>query len=376
MTWGNGPVRATLGAAFLAGALAGVVLTIYIFHQEMEKSRLTGLLWSQKAGLLEVNEALLKHRIEQMSKISANGIQANGPLRVQGDRLLNRQGNPVQLRGMSSHGLMWYPEYINARALADLKMRGANLFRAAMYADSHNGGYNENEQSRMLNKLFLFMAVENTLANDMYVIIDWHLLKDENPLKTVDEAVEFFAELSYRYQGEPGVIYEICNEPNGDTTWEDITAYAARVIPAIRKNAPEAVVLVGTPRFSSDLESARQAPLPYENIMYTYHMYTGQSDHEYEKELGAMAEADLPVFVSEWGLSTDEKTGRLDVEEALDFIAYLKRHGISWANWSLSNKAEDFSAIKSDVVAFSGWTDDDLTLSGRIVFKALGDAAP
>ncbi len=356
----------------LIGVALGAILTLMIYQHDLEKARLTNQLFAQKVALMEISDAVLRRQVEKMSISQYPGVKANGRLTVAGGRLLNQRGETVQLRGMSSHGLTWYPQYINARALNSLKERGANLFRAAMYADSLHGGYNENDQSRTLNKLFLFMAVENSLANDMYVIIDWHLLKDETPLLNVDRAVEFFEEMSFRYWEEAGVIYEICNEPNGATTWEDIRDYADRVIPAIRKNAPEAVILVGTPKFSSDLRSAREAPITEENIMYSYHMYTGQSDYEWEAELGAMLEAGLPVFVSEWGLSTDEATGEMDVREAYAFTDFLRRHQISWANWSLSNKDEDFSALKPEVVTLSGWTDEDLTVSGKLIFEAFG----
>ncbi|WP_249315870.1 glycoside hydrolase family 5 protein [Bacillus sp. FJAT-49711] len=34
--------------------------------------------------------------------------------------LCNENGNPIQLRGMSTHGLQWYPEIINHNAFAAL----------------------------------------------------------------------------------------------------------------------------------------------------------------------------------------------------------------------------------------------------------------
>lgn len=305
--------------------------------------------------------------------IADNGVAANGRLAVRGTQLVNEAGVPVQLRGMSSHGLVWFPQYINARALRTLRERGANLFRAAMYSDSGKGGYNESEQARRLSSLYLYIAVENALAADMYAIVDWHLLMDENPLKTVDSAIHFFNEVSSRYADEAGVIYEICNEPNGDATWDDVYAYAERVIPVIRKNAPHAVILVGTPRWSSDLAAAREKPLPYDNVMYAYHMYTGYGDHEFQTLLDAAREAGQPVFVSEWGISREKETGELDVREAHDFIAYMKEHRLSWAYWSLSNTDEDFSVIRKDVAKLSGWEEADLTPAGKVVFAALAE---
>ena len=197
--------------------------------------------------------------------VGANGVKENGRLRVEGTKILNQRGEALQLRGLSSHGMHWYPQYVNIRALWDIKNRGANLFRVAMYADSNYGGYNDNRRSMELNKNILWLAVENSLAADLYTIIDWHLLEDENPLLKVDQAIAFFAEVSRLYANEPGIIYEICNEPNGSTTWQDISQYAEKVIPEIRKNAPDAIIIVGTPKYSTDILKVLESPLPYDN---------------------------------------------------------------------------------------------------------------
>lgn len=53
----------------------------------------------------------------------------------------------------------------------------------------------------------------------MYVIIDWHILHDTNPLDHEDEAIAFFDEMSAKYADYDNVLFEICNEPNGSTSW-------------------------------------------------------------------------------------------------------------------------------------------------------------
>jgi len=301
-----------------------------------------------------------------------NGVQHHGALRVEGTQLVNNAGEAVQLRGMSSHGLQWYPEYTNSRALVTTKEYGANLFRAAMYADSSLGGYCQDEESAVYNKKMLYSTIENALAADMYVIADWHLLKDENPLSLVSKAIPFFDELSQFYADEPGVIYEICNEPNGDTIWEDVKAYADMVIPVIRKNAPDAIILVGTPEYSGALLKVMEDPLSYHNIMYSYHYYTGLAGESFYATLDTANACGLPVFVSEWGICTNPSTGQMDYENAKAFLEYMKKNQLSWANWSLSNKAEDYSAIRPEVTQISGWTEEDLTEGGKLIFMALG----
>lgn len=301
-----------------------------------------------------------------------DGKTNNGWLSVAEGQLVNDKAEPFQLRGMSSHGISWYPQYTGIESIASTKTYGANVFRVAMYADDDAGNYNSNAKDQETNKTALYAAVDNALRCDMYAIIDWHVLNLENPLANADLAVAFFDEVSRRYAEEPGVIYEICNEPNGETTWEDITAYAERVVPVIRDSSPKALIIVGTPQFSSDLGASMESPLPYENVMYAYHYYSRLAEDNYQYTLDAAMEAKHPVFVSEWGVGSDtDGIIESDVEYAEQFVAYLNEHGISWVNWSLCNKDESFSAIRPDVSDLGGWVEDDLTTSGRIAFGAL-----
>ena len=69
----------------------------------------------------------------------------------------------------------------------------------------------------------------------MYVIVDWHILSDNNPQINKEESKRFFNEISSKLSGYNNVIYEICNEPNGGTTWADIKSYALEIIPIIRQ---------------------------------------------------------------------------------------------------------------------------------------------
>ena len=75
--------------------------------------------------------------------------------------------------------------------------------------------------------------MEYATSQDMYVIVDWHILSDNNPNMHKDEAIDFFAQMSKEFSGHNNVIYEICNEPNGGTSWEEIKSYAQEVIPCL-----------------------------------------------------------------------------------------------------------------------------------------------
>lgn len=88
-----------------------------------------------------------------------------------------------------------------------------------------------------------------------------------------ETAKDFFDEMSKKYENDTNVIYEICNEPNGNVSWADIKSYAEQIIPIIRANAPEAVILLGTPTWSQEVDKAAADPLEEENVLYTLHFY-------------------------------------------------------------------------------------------------------
>ena len=236
-----------------------------------------------------------------------------------------------------------------------------------MYTETSSGYL---EEPRNLD--FVYIGIENAIAENLYVIVDWHILSDGNPLTHMEEAIAFFSEISERYGQTPNILYEICNEPNGDTTWEDIAAYAAMVIPAIRKNAPEAVVLVGTPNYSSRLRDAMASPLPFSNLLYSCHKYidvSPEAEDSQEYWLQKAVETGFPVFVTEWGINGSEGEN-MDLANARQFVKFLNENQISWCGWALSNAEEIHGTISPDSDKLSGWGWEDLTPGGRLMFSS------
>lgn len=62
-----------------------------------------------------------------------------GRLQVSGTKLTGESGNIIQLRGVSTHGISWFPDYVNYDAFATLRDDwGANVVRIAMYPEEYN----------------------------------------------------------------------------------------------------------------------------------------------------------------------------------------------------------------------------------------------
>lgn len=287
-----------------------------------------------------------------------------GKLSVKGTNLVDKDGNTVQLHGISTHGLAWFPEYVNYDSFQTLRDEfGANVIRLAMYT-GENGGYCTGGDKNALKKL-VEDGVSYATQLDMYVIIDWHILSDNNPNTYKKEAVAFFEEMSKTYADNDHVLYEICNEPNGGTSWEDVKAYAEEVIPAIRKNDKDAVILVGTPTWSQDVDKAAANPLDDDNLMYVLHFYAATHKDDLRNRMTAAIDGGLPVFISEFSICDASGNGGLDYDSANKWLEVINEYGLSYVGWNLSNKNESSSILKSSCTKTSGYTRDDLSDSGK-----------
>ena len=294
------------------------------------------------------------------------------PLSVSGARLTDQDGNPVQLRGISTHGLAWYPEYVNAECFRQLKEEwAANVVRLAMYT-AESGGYCTGGNQEDL-KALVKEGVEYATDCGLYVIIDWHILSDGNPNTYLDQAKEFFREMSGEYAEYENVLYEICNEPNGGVSWNDIKAYAEQVIPVIREQDADGVILVGTPNWSQYVDQAAADPITgYDNIMYTLHFYAATHTDSLRDTMVKAVEAGLPVFVSEYGICDASGNGAIDRTQADKWMEVMDEYGISYVAWNLSNKSETSAILKNSCGKTSGFNREDLSDSGAWLVETLG----
>lgn len=289
----------------------------------------------------------------------------HGALRVSGTRLTDAAGKPVQLRGVSTLGLEWYPEYVDEAAFRTLRDDwGANTVRLAMYT-CEEGGYMTGGDRAGLEAL-IDKGVKLCAALGMYAIIDWHILSDGDPNRHADAAEDFFRRISARYADQPHVLYEICNEPNGEeVTWPVVKRYAQRIVPVIRANAPDAVILCGTPCWSQFVDQAAADPVDDKNLMYVLHFYAATHKDALRERAEAALAAGAPIFVSEFSICDASGDGAIDYESAAAWRALIEKHGLSYIAWSLSNRDESAALIRADCRKTAGWDDGDLTETGR-----------
>lgn len=295
---------------------------------------------------------------------SGTAYDNHGALSVKGTDLVDKNGEKYQLKGVSTHGLSWFPDYVNKDAFATFRDDwGANIVRLAMYTDEGGGYCTDGDKAKL--KALVKSGIDEATELGMYVIVDWHILHDLTPLKYEDEAKKFFEEISSEYKNSDNIIYEICNEPNGGTEWPDIKKYAEDIIPIIKKNDSNAVIVVGTPNWSQDVDIAAKDPIKgYDNIMYTLHFYAATHKDDLRGKLTTAKNAGLPIFITEFSICEASGNGTVDYDSAKAWFKLINDNNLSYCAWNVSNKDEKSSLIKSNVSKKSGWTEDDLSETG------------
>ncbi len=295
-------------------------------------------------------------------------VAINGQLRVCGVNLCNQYNRPIQLRGMSTHGLQWFASCYNDSSLNTLASDWqADLLRISMYVQE--GGYETNPSgfTSRVNSL-----VDEAQERGLYAMIDFHTLTPGDPMYNLDRAKTFFAAVSARNASKNNVIYEITNEPNG-VSWATIKNYAEQVIPVIRANDPDAVVIVGTRGWSSlgvsDGSNANEvinSPVNASNIMYAFHFYAASHKDNYRAEVERAARS-LPLFVTEFGTVTYTGGGAVDVSSSTAWLDLLDRLKIGYANWTYSDANEGSAAFRAGACASGNYSSSNLSESGSFM---------
>lgn len=293
-----------------------------------------------------------------------NYVSYNGKLKVNGTKLVNQFDGKIVLRGISSHGIQWYNGFINKDSIKILKNEwNTNVFRLAMYTEENGYISNKNIYSDLIKDIDLL------ISEDMYVIIDWHILSDGNPNKHKSDAIEFFDKVSKKYANKPNIIYEICNEPN-NTSWSEIKLYATDVIKTIRNNTKDSIIIVGTNTWDQDVLDPINDRIEDDNVMYALHFYSGTHKEFLRERAKKALDNNLPLFVSEWGTSKADGSNGTYLEEAKKWVDFMEQNDLSWCNWSLTDKHES-SALLKPGSSKTNFTDDDLSESGNFIKSVL-----
>ncbi|MEO8237765.1 MAG: glycoside hydrolase family 5 protein [Flavobacterium sp.] len=291
------------------------------------------------------------------SESKAQFVKRHGQLSVQGTQLVDKNNNPIVLRGMSFGWHSMWPRFYNEKIVNWLKKDfNCNIIRAAMGIELGDRPYIKDAQ---FSKEKIETVVKGAIKSEMYVIIDWH-----SHNVNLNEAKGFFAEMSKKYAKYPNIIYEVFNEPDYES-WTEVKSYAEEIIKVIRENDPNNVILVGCPHWDQDIDLPAADPITgYNNIMYTMHFYAATHGKELRDRTDAAIKSGLPVFISESAGMEASGDGPLNLQAWQEYIDWMEARKLSWITWSISDKDETCSILKKTASSEGKWKDEDLKESG------------
>jgi aryl-phospho-beta-D-glucosidase BglC (GH1 family) len=315
----------------------------------------------------------------------ATVVERNGHLHIDGTHLVNEEGEPVQLRGVSSMWLNWENDGY-ALTLSGLQfMRdnwGLQVIRAAMGVDA-DGGYADSGKVAMVNQVNTI--VENAEQAGVYVIVDFH---SHNALDLLPEAIEFFSDISARYGHLPNLILEPFNEPLGVSWATQLRPYHEAVLTAIRDNDPDGipnVAILGTPNWCQDVDDVVGQRLADPNVMYTVHFYSCDHGTSFLSRAKTAVAAGIPVFITEWGATKAD--GGIDgtpvcgTPQADAWLDWAAQEHVGWAAWKLDNCLHEFTTngvedtscfFKANTSTNPPWADSDLNGHAPYVISRMG----
>ncbi|WP_395851705.1 glycoside hydrolase family 5 protein [Cystobacter fuscus] len=294
----------------------------------------------------------------------ASPVAVNGKLKVVGNQIQNQNGAAVQLKGMSLFWSQWGGTFYNASVVNSLTDNWkATVVRAAMGVES--GGYLTNPAAE---KARVKTVVDAAIAKGIYVIIDWH---DHNATQHTAQSKAFFTEMAQLYKNTPNVIFEIFNEPDGES-WSEVRTYAVDIIGAIRGAGAPNLVVVGTPTWSQDVDVAASNPITqYPNVAYSLHFYAGSHKQNLRDKATTALNKGIALFVTEFGTCDASGNGNLNLTETQLWMDFMNSRKLSWANWSLNDKAETASALVPGASTTGNWPASALTPSGAFIKQKL-----
>ncbi len=294
-----------------------------------------------------------------------NQVKKHGRLKVKGRYIVDKNNKKYLIKGISTHGIAWFPQYVNKSAFNSFRKWGANTVRLACYT-SEGEWYNPSKDWKTIDK-----GVKAASDLGMYCIIDWHILNDNNPKTTLKKAKKFFKHFAKKYKNKKNIIWEICNEPHWCSWKKDIKPYAKKIIKLIRKYSKN-IVVVGTNTWSQDVDEAAASPLSkktYKNVCYTLHFYAATHKGDLRKKVKKALKKKLPILCTEYSICDATGNGRADKSSAKKWISLLKKNRIGFVSWSICNKAETASLIKSSCKKTGNFKKSNLTSAGKWIVK-------
>jgi len=173
--------------------------------------------------------------------------------------------------------------------------------------------------------------------------------------------------MARRYGDRPNIIYEIYNEPVKVSWHNDVKPYAEKVIAAIRAIDPDNLIVVGTPKWSQDVDVAAADPITDPNVAYGLHFYAGTHKAELRAKAQQALNAGVALFVTEWGTCEASGDGPIDNASVQEWMDFMLKNQLSHCNWAVYDKKETAALVRTRASSKGNWKESDLSESGKYV---------
>jgi mannan endo-1,4-beta-mannosidase len=288
-----------------------------------------------------------------------------GGFQVSGTQLLDANGNPFIIRGIS-HPHVWFPG--ESASFAEIAGLGANTVRVVL-GSGHQWGPNSAQDLASVvatckeNQLICMLEVhdatgfgEQAAAVSINQVVDDYWADPQDGLLDVLAGEEAY------------ILVNIANEPRGNN---DAQAWVNETVTAIqdmRAAGYDHTLVVDAPNWGQDWQSVMQANAqqiaaadPQDNVLFSIHMYevygsasaiTGYFD--------AFAQMNLPLIVGEFGHMHNGQ----DVDEDTIMAEAVSR-GIGYIGWSYSGNSGGTEFLDMT----NNFNPDSLTEWGQRIFN-------
>lgn len=289
-------------------------------------------------------------------------------LHVSGNRMVDANGSWVRLYG-ASVAKMEYGDYYGdvAPAVSNLVGSGwrANCVRILVNQNYWlgNGGNASNYRSK-IDALIQIVTDANG-----YVDLALYPVSTENSTWMPNQqATNFWADVASRYKGNPGVLFDLFNEPQAPdwNTWRNggtisdgsnpsyYTDGMQNILQTIRNQGARNIIIAGGLSKCSDLTGlANGYALSDPNgdgVVYAAHLYPwvyqytdkNAPDEQFWNERIANPAQNYPVIVEETGADNGEAYSPNPGYWCQKALVYFTKHGFSWIGWAFANATPAF----------------------------------
>jgi Cellulase (glycosyl hydrolase family 5). len=295
-------------------------------------------------------------------------VARHGKLRIEGGKLVNQCGRPVQMASMSMYD--WSQQgrqFYNATAVKNLAGTGTGQMKCPSLRIPLLASNYPSQYSRMK------IVMDACIANGIYCIPNWHVIGNS----VVANAKAFYVQLANDYGDTPNIIYEPWNEPT-TATWASIKTYMEEIIAAVRPIDPDNIFLSGTRQWDQRPDEACANPITSTtNVGYVFHFYANTHTLAgFKGNIDKCLNAKQMVWATEYGGVGSNGNGTFNVTEVNKWWDYMDQNLISSNNWAIETNGETSSVFTTNASSTGPWDDSQITNSGKNVFPYIAERYP